>query len=112
MPTRPADWPAGQSAKHENWYYRWPYQASQHRWPGICSLLLWLLACISLLKLYQDMVRIVDKKGAHLALYIAAICQLSGNLYALGDQGVGHGLEIVNRKREVANTHRAIYSSL
>src|SRR4029453_16917372 len=78
----------------------------------MCKLLRWLLACVRLLALYQDMVRIVDKKGAHLALSIAAICQLSGNLYALGDQGVGPGLESVNRKREVANTHRAIYSSL
>jgi hypothetical protein len=53
------------------------------------------------------MVRIVDKKGVHLVLYIAAICQLSGNLYALGDQGVGHGLESVNRTREVAKTRVA-----
>jgi hypothetical protein len=58
------------------------------------------------------MVRIVDKKGAPLALDSAAICQLSGHLYALGDQGVGHGLEIGNRQREVAKTHRAMPSRL
>jgi hypothetical protein len=68
-------------------------------------LQLWVLACVRRLELHQDMVRIVDEKSAHLALCIAEIRQISGNLYVLGDQFVCHGLEIVDHKGEMANAN-------
>jgi len=38
-PTRPAEWPAGHSAQHEDGYQRWPSQSSPRCGAGMCKLL-------------------------------------------------------------------------
>ncbi len=50
------------------------------------------------------MIRIVNEKRPHLALFIPEIGQITGNRNAFGDQFVGDPIEVDDDKGEVANS--------
>jgi hypothetical protein len=55
------------------------------------------------LKLHQDMVWIIDKKGPHIVLGSAKILQCTSGLHALGNQLVRDTPEVINPEREMAD---------